>query len=333
LGEVFKDAFAIFQNIVGVLSDDDTLTGTAVTFESVATSVKHTVEWVDSLLKSIIHLEDALLHLDFSQLTGGDLAHLAELGLLTGSGRSLAWNLGKGLLTGGAGAEAGAAAGGVALAPLAVAGAGVAGIYELHAHKDAVEAFNTRFLQSIGRIPLTDASLPGIPTNTHDRLRANADAIAAKTGADPSLVYAQLAHETGNGTNRGYRDLHNLAGIEDGHGHYRAFSSDEDFQQVMSRVLIRDGVAAAKNANDYAAILKKSGYFEDALPTYQRGMAQFQGQYGAPGKGGNGSVTVNVQVKTDANPTQIASAVKEVLNDHNAKQSRYSDAANVGYGQ
>jgi len=142
VGLVFKDAFAIFQEVTGVLSGDTSLQTTEVNFESVAKTVKHTVDWVDDLVKSILHLEEALLHLDFSKLTGGDLAHLGEAALLTGTGRGLAMKGLKGLLGAGSGAaaEGGAAAAGVGLAPLAAVGAGVFGGYELYKHRDAVEA-------------------------------------------------------------------------------------------------------------------------------------------------------------------------------------------------
>jgi hypothetical protein len=342
VGDVFKDAFAIFQEVTGVLSGDTSIQKTDVDFKSVATTVEHVVHWVDDLVKSILHLEEALLHLDFSHLTGGDLAHLGEAALLTKTGRGLALGGVKKVLGMGgeaAGAEAaggvageaatggGAAALGAVALPLTL---GAGATFELWKNRDAVEAEGHNLVDGLPTIPelLQGKKTPSV----HDRLKTNADNIAKLTGQKPELIYDQLAHETGNGTNRGYKDLHNLSGIEDGKGHYRKFDSDEDYDKAMARILARDlGPTPVDNIQDYAAKLKKGGYYEDSQANYQRGMQSFQGQYGAAPTTTatiNNNIVVNPPQGADAH--QVASIVMDKLNDQNSDSARFAAAAGTG---
>ena len=143
VGEVAKDALAIFQNIVGILSGDSTLEGTAFTFDSVAKSVQHTVEWVDDLVKSFLHLEATILHLNPVLLSLKDLELLGGAALLTKTGRGLVmgrWSercwavvLARKRLTQGAGASQEP----VALLPGVVIGAGIS--YEAVSHRDQID--------------------------------------------------------------------------------------------------------------------------------------------------------------------------------------------------
>ena len=334
---VFEDGFAIFQEIIGLLSGDSTLQTTKVDFESVAKSVEHTVHWFDDLLKSILKLEGALLTFDFSKLTGGDLAHLGEAGLLTKTGRGLLFKGAGKILGGGGGAAAGTeaaeAGGAIGLgSAIPIAGTAVGGAIALNSATKGT-FWDTSASAAPGQGTGIDDQMAWLKeafgfgekkTQTvHDRLKANADRIAALTGQKPELVYAQLAHETGNGANRGYQDLHNLSGIKNPGGHgYREFASDEAYDDFMAKLLKKDlGTAPVANIEDYAARLKKGAYFEASQAEYVRGMTAAVGGYGGPASVTN-HITVTV-AKTDASPQEIASAVKDVLNEQSATASRY----------
>ena len=247
------------------------------------------------------------------------------------TGRSL---LGKGVgaLLGGGAAEGGAAAAGVGLAPLLAGAAVGAGIsYEALSHRDAIDAWMTKTFGFSGDIAHGVTVPAALTESTHDRLKRNADAIAAQTGQNPSLIYDQLAHESGGGTNRGYRDLHNLSGIEGRDGKYRSFDSDADYDKEMSRILRRDlGSTVAANIADYSTRLKRGGYYEDSQFNYARGMQSFDGQYSGPTHVTNNVV---VNAKTDAKPQDIAAAVKDTIADLNAKNSRFSEARGTGINQ
>ena len=251
--------------------------------------------------------------------------------LLTKTGRGLLGR-GVGTLLGGAGTEAAAGAAGVSLAPL-VAGAAIgAGIsYEAVSHRDQIDNWMLQHFGVTGDIAHgSDLKIPVELTggSVHDRLKANADAIAKLTGQDPSLIYDQLAHETGNGTSEGYTSRHNLSGIEDGHGKYRVFGSDAEYDQVMAQILKRDlGSAVAANIRDYSTRLKTGRYYEDSQANYERGMRAFDGQYG-----GAGATTVNANItinaKTNASPEDIGAAAKKAVQSV-AQQTNVSTLANL----
>jgi hypothetical protein len=64
------------------------------------------------------------------------------------------------------------------------------------------------------------------------RAKAEAERVSKVTGIPADILYAQWAHETGNFTNRGAKDLNNLAGVNvvGGNGKdYRKFSSLDKF--------------------------------------------------------------------------------------------------------
>ena len=336
VGEVAKDALAIFQNIVGILSGDSTLEGTAVTFDSVAKSVQHTVEWVDDLVKSFLHLEEAILHLNPALLSLKDLELLGGAALLTKTGRGLVMGAGRAVLGGGAGAEAAEAGAGAvgagALLPGLAIGAGIS--YEAVSHRDQIDNWMLQhfgFTGDVAHESPTIGQVIGIPGGQaiHDRLKAAADMVAQLTGQKPELVYGELAHETGNGTNRGYTSLHNLSGIEDGHGKYRSFDSDESWALSMARILNRDFAGVmAQTPEQYAAILKRGGYYEDSVANYARGIGQFAPQYA----GGDTHITVNV-AQSNATPADITRAVQDGIRQSNTNRDFSQTAQAAGVGQ
>lgn len=101
----------------------------------------------------------------------------------------------------------------------------------------------------------------------------------------PSLIYAQLSHETGGFTSELATKHHNYGGVTqttpnglaqpDGSNYYMNFDSDESFMDYMAGYLYKykeDGLFDAYDARSYATALKHGGYFGDDVENYAAGM-------------------------------------------------------------
>lgn len=106
----------------------------------------------------------------------------------------------------------------------------------------------------------------------------------------PNLIYAQLAHETGNFTSELATKYHNYGGLTqttpndlaqpDGSNYYMSFQTDEDFVNYMADYLNKydeDGLFNARDSRTYAEALKRGGYFGDTIENYVAGMQNFLG--------------------------------------------------------
>jgi hypothetical protein len=162
---------------------------------------------------------------------------------------------------------------------------------------------------------------------TADQARALARQIGGNLGVDPSIIYAQFAHETGNFTNRGARSLNNLAGIENSDGTYKSFGSVQAFGDYYTDLIRRkySGALGATSTDAYASALKQGGYFADTLGNYENGMRSFQGSYAG---GGNSSASysfgdINI-MQPNASPEQIKNAVKSAVAEHTALTTKRS---------
>jgi hypothetical protein len=165
-----------------------------------------------------------------------------------------------------------------------------------------------------------------------DPRKAQAERVSAKTGIPADIIYAQWEHETNNFTNRGAKDLNNLAGVNvpGGKGQdYRKFKSLDEFGDYYAYMMRPGGyypdASKAKTAADFAAALKhgKGGlqYYkgpEDAYATnmqrYLNGIGGASGAVAAAGsspassssttdksvKVQTGDITIHTQA-TDAN--------------------------------
>lgn len=105
---------------------------------------------------------------------------------------------------------------------------------------------------------------------------------------DPSLIYKQLAHESGGFTSELATKHHNYSGLTqntpndlkqpDGANYYREFASDEDYTNAMADYLHlykEDGLFNATNTKEYAEALKRGGYYTDTVENYVSGMERF----------------------------------------------------------
>lgn len=101
----------------------------------------------------------------------------------------------------------------------------------------------------------------------------------------PSLIYAQLSHETGGFTSELATKYHNYGGVTqttpngldqpDGSNYYMNFDSDESFVDYMAGYLYKykeNGLFNAYDARSYANALKQGGYFGDDVENYVAGM-------------------------------------------------------------
>jgi hypothetical protein len=167
-----------------------------------------------------------------------------------------------------------------------------------------------------------------------DRAKAQAARVSAKTGIPADIIWAQWAHETGNFTNRGAKDLNNLAGVNvpGGKGQdYRKFNSLDDFGNYYAYLMrpggFYPGASKAKTPEDFAAALKAGGYYTGAQSDYASDLRAWDSRYlkDARGAGGGGSsadnrttvttgdITVHTQA-TDANG--IARDIGKSMNDY-----------------
>jgi hypothetical protein len=110
-----------------------------------------------------------------------------------------------------------------------------------------------------------------------------ANKVSQKTGLPAEWIYGQWAHETGNFKNRGAQELNNLGGLRNKQGQYMKFDSLDEFADYFAAYIPRkygkSGAMQAKTPEEYAAALKRGGYYEDSYNNYvaglKRGMKQF----------------------------------------------------------
>lgn len=126
-------------------------------------------------------------------------------------------------------------------------------------------------------------TLNDIAQRTSERLAS----VYGKT-LSPSLIYAQIAHETGGGTSDLAVNYNNYAGLTqtqsnglhqpDGSNYYMEFGSPEEFADYFAGYLNlydEDGLFDATNYQEYAAALKHGGYYGDSVENYANAMSKW----------------------------------------------------------
>jgi flagellum-specific peptidoglycan hydrolase FlgJ len=135
--------------------------------------------------------------------------------------------------------------------------------------------------------------------NGSDPRRAQAQRVSQMTGIPADLLYAQWEHETAGFTNRGARDLNNLAGVNvpGGKGQdYRKFGSLDEFGDYYAYLMrpggLYPGARSAKTPEQLAAALKAGGYYSGKESDYAANTRRyFDGIQGATGSLGAASPT------------------------------------------
>ena len=268
---VLQDAYAIFRDIGAILYDITVGIGDFLG-QLMGTDTKKSTDSFSRLADALVNIShafrwaaDELQHFEkcltiiLGMITGGAVGALLGLLIAGPAGAAVGWQIGAALGT--------------------VGGAGVAG--------------------KMGREPNASVS-PSAPPGSSasslaDQARQIAKDIAAKTGARADFIFAQMAYETGNFTNRGATQLNNLAGITNpGGAGYQSFASLDDFKQRFQQVLSLPGyrgVFEAKTQQDYLASLKRGGYAQ--LPYNPQGFARAAAGYG----GGDTNIgTINITI-------------------------------------
>lgn len=134
--------------------------------------------------------------------------------------------------------------------------------------------------------------------------------VGKELGVDPSLVFAQIMHETGGMTSKLANDgSNNLSGIKyvgqsgatrgsaspEG-DYYAKFNSLDDYAKNFASILKNDGIdSSIKTVDQYATALKNHKYFTAPLSEYESAMNSFKGQYANGGirsfASGNGFIS------------------------------------------
>lgn len=110
-----------------------------------------------------------------------------------------------------------------------------------------------------------------------------ATAISQNTGLPSNLIWAQLAHESANGTSQLAQEDHNYGGVKGENGEYLHFDNDQQFIDYMSNYYPKyreDGIYNAKNADQWAEALQRGGYFTAGLDEYEGGMKRHLSEAG-----------------------------------------------------
>lgn len=286
LGAALKEFGVLFTNVIGLLSGDHSIEGAAFSFDKLAKSIEHVLQWGADLFHWITQAESMLAHFadagsllisgHFSQAAKEFRSGLGELnpgsgtvaGAVTGGiAGPVAGTIIGGLVGGPAGAIAGGLAGHM-LGPL-LGGALGFGAGELREHLAPNIAHDTHSVSAAETTPLM----------------ARAWHVAQEVGViahvSPKLVFEQFQHETGNFTNRGARELHNFAGINvpGGNGQdYRKFASDDAMAKYLGHLYSSSryaGLSQAQTIEQFAEVLHRGGYFTDSLANYVGGMQRF----------------------------------------------------------
>jgi hypothetical protein len=155
---------------------------------------------------------------------------------------------------------------------------------------DTYRKFNDWFVNKWVAHPGGDDHKEGLKSllgiKSADPRKAQAARVSKMTGIPADIIYADWQHETNNFTNRGAKDLNNLAGVNvpGGKGQdYRKFGSLDEFGDYYAYLMRPDGnfpgAHSAKTAADFAAALKhgKGGlqYYTGPENAYANNMQQY----------------------------------------------------------
>jgi hypothetical protein len=336
IGVAIGEIGTLFTNVVGLLSGDTSITGAQFSFEKFGRAIQHVVDMLRDFVHATTEAERFLIHMVNAMtlaIAGHGKEALEEFGdafrqLGIGSGVELGAVIGTGIggvvgsiVPGGVGTVIGAGVGG------AVGGA-VGGVVGGLAGGDGAAAPS----KASASTP-TSAATPTSADTMAQAAYKLAQSAGRETGISPRLIYEQWAHETNGFTNRGARDLNNLAGIRyPGTTTYERYDSPDAFADrwagLMKSKHYQDaGVSSAKTESEFATALKRGAYYEDVPKNYIPGMQRWGADYdrqAARATTTDASISmgdVNVYVtQPAATPTQIHEetrrAVREELSRH-----------------
>jgi hypothetical protein len=312
-----------FTNLIGILTGDQSIEGTELSFHKLAGAIQHVVHVLGGMLITLSHAARIVL-----DLAG---AVLALLTLHPGDALMFAKSAFS-LLGPDAGGLLGAALGtmiapGIGTGIGAAIGAGLGGGAKLY---------------NDSQKPGDDATAgPSAPSSdVAKRARELAIKAGAQLGVDPKLIYEQWQHETNGFNSSVMSKYNNMGGVKNAGGNgYRSFASLDDFSAYYTSMMQRNfsGVRGAKTEEEWVKGLQNGrlgGYFEDDPQKYLQGMkrwgAQDGGLFDSNGGGSNvtiGSVSVSI-MQPNATPEQIQQHVTKGIADY-AKAQRQTTQRNI----
>ena len=342
-GEAVGTLITVFTNLVGLLSGDQSIQGTEFNFRKFAGAIQHVVEWVGKLMHTLLDAEKVLAHFAnaavlvlsgrFSDAKKELGAALSSLGpgagaILGGVGGSMAGGAGAALYGAALGAPAGPLgmlAGAVTMGTLGavttgVAGAGLgAGVGWLNKHSGGTDSADLGHIRDLA-------------------IKAGQE-----LGINPRLIFEQWQHESGNFKSHVMQTMNNMGGIRlPGSTQYQHFDTLDDYAKRYVEVLRLKrykGIENAQTEEQFAAALKRGGYFEDTYDNYANALKRFKKQDAslfqpAAAAGSNttieiGDVHVHV-AETNASADEIGDKVHDRMQTLLAKQ-RQRNLAQLSY--
>jgi hypothetical protein len=306
--EVLEDTWRVvgltgqaFANLVGVLSGDTSLEGTAVSFDKIARAVQTALGWVRDFVEGIISAEEAALHVINAAALLKDRKYKEAGEEMSKAGKAITplGGLVGGMAVGGA---VGAPFAGVGAIPGAAIG-GALGLWTgIQAqYNQSTEQARRDFLMEVQTTAKYAAQRLGIPSD---------------------LVLAQWMHETGGLSS--IAAAYNLGGIRlPGSKTYQQFSDLKAFADRYVQILSGSryaGMAKPTNPDEMAAYLKRGSYYEAPQSEYAAGLRRFDKPEGAtPTVTMYTDVTVQV-THPGATAAEIGAEVKKGVQEGQAKR-------------
>ena len=184
--------------------------------------------------------------------------------------------------------------------------------------KDAVKLMSTDSMEEINKIIAGSGVGAGVTGDLNEAL-----SIASKnTGIPPELIYGQWYGETSGFTNRGARELNNLAGIRlPGKEEYKTYSSLGDFATDWSGIInnLYPKAKGAKSAEEFAAALKRGvggrEYYQSGQSNYVKMIESGMRGYGKGGANisNSGNTNVNIYLSGDVNDSSVPKKIADKL--------------------
>lgn len=292
IGHMLEVAATAAMRFIGILSDDKQLKNGALTIDNIGRSIEH----VASALAQTFAKLDAIA----SWFDAHPNLARALLGAAVG-----------GLVGGPEGAGVGAVAG-------LLSGPMEEGGNKIGAFTNTDEQKIQMWKKAWGSVA---SAATGATTSIADQARKIAGTISKRTGIPAEIIFGQFVHETGNFTNRGAKELHNLAGINvpgGGGQDYRNFGSFEEFSNYFSQLLTGSRYAGALNthtADSYAAALKRGGYYTGPEGDYAKGIQRGEASYNV------GGVTVNI-TQPHATAEEVKRATLHALDEKMGRENQ-----------
>jgi flagellum-specific peptidoglycan hydrolase FlgJ len=138
-------------------------------------------------------------------------------------------------------------------------------------------------------------SISGTKGKGNAAIKSVAEKVGKSLGVDPSVIYAQLAQESGSGsitsgknnyggmTYTGAKGSSKGSHQPDGSGYYANYDSLDDFSNSYMKTLKNMGVKSGMSISDYAKLLSQKHYYTGDESTYERNMQSLAKNYKATG--------------------------------------------------